>query len=80
MAGVPQPTFTTPTITTFAETNSRAVLTVLRVGKYERPIIGTNTVFWSLAAEEIVKDVAAWVDVNRAALAKYSADKEDAER
>ncbi len=78
IAGVEQPTFTSPAITTLTPVDRRAVYTILRVGGYEMTIVGQNEndPRWTVAAGEVVKDVAVWLDSNRTPLAEYMAARE----
>lgn len=70
IAGVQQPTLTTPGTTVMVPMDRRAVESVLRVGTYEKSLVseGADGAGWGLAAKAVVKDVTAWVAANRAAL------------
>jgi hypothetical protein len=75
IAGVTQPTFTTPAMTTMVPIDRRAIDTLLRVGTYEKPITSEelNGAGWVYVARIVVKDITAWVEANRSALAKQPA-------
>lgn len=49
----------------------RAIDAILRVGNYEKPIMSESddSDRWNAAAKRVVKDVTAWVEANRSALA-----------
>lgn len=73
IAGVPQPTYSTPGVTTMVPIDRRAIDVLLRFRAYEKPIVSedeSGSGVWRAAAQRVVKDVTAWVDANRAALAQ----------
>jgi hypothetical protein len=53
-----------PTVTKMTPKYHRAVDTILRVGKYEKPILSEEDT-WRGAANQAVKDVTVWVEANR---------------
>jgi Sel1 repeat len=77
IAGVQQPTFTTPGVTTMVPIDRHAIDTVLRVGTYERAITSEEPPYgsgWASVARVVVKDVTAWLEANRFAAQKPRAD------
>ena len=56
-------------------TYTRAIDTILRVGNYEKGITSEDETrdAWSYTAKKVVKDVTAWVEANRLALATKAA-------
>lgn len=70
IAGVQQPTFSTPAVTTMVPVNGRAIETLLRVGTYEKTITTEepNGAGWGYVARLVVKDVTAWLEANAATL------------
>lgn len=71
IAGVKQPTYTTPGTTVAVPFFRYAIDTTLSVGAYEKPTtsIDENS-SWKGAAKQVVKDLTAWVEANRAQLVK----------
>lgn len=72
IAGVPQPTFTTPGTTSVATLDRRAIDTLIRVRSYEKPITSedeSGSGVWRAVAQRVVRDLVAWVEANRATLA-----------
>ena len=70
VAGVQQPTYTTPGVTTMIPIDRHAIDTILRVGAYEKAISSEepNGAGWKYVARVVVKDVSAWLEANRSAL------------
>jgi len=67
IAGVPQPTYTTPGVTTMVPIDRHLIESVLHVGTYERRLESEdeNSGTWRAAAKRAVQDVTAWVEANR---------------
>lgn len=59
-------------ITIYSPVNARFVETILRVGTYERTIVGEdhNSANWGKCAEQVIKHVMTWVKMNRERLRK----------
>jgi hypothetical protein len=60
------------TMTMFLPIKRRAIDTILRVGAYDKTITSEaeDDDHWKASAKRVVKDVTAWVDANRSALAR----------
>jgi hypothetical protein len=70
IAGVTQPTFSAPGITTVVPIDRHAIDTVLRVGSYQKPITTEepNGAGWAQVARLVVRDVTVWLQANAATL------------
>lgn len=71
VAGVKQPTYALPGTTVTQAISRNAIDTLLKVGTYEKPITSVDDEgSWKNAAKQVVKDLTAWTNANRAQLIK----------